>query len=382
LIDRALSIDPNSGSAYFARATWEDEPIEARDADFRRGLALDPSNGRGVTAYAAFLDSTYRRPEEAARVLQRALWIDPMSVSAHYHAANRSLDEDGAKVSEQHVQEVLQLDPDFVPALELYGLYLWLLHSKLAEAVEVLEHAIKLDPANPSLRHNAMAIYLDLGDEHAARDVAAGTTQSARAAGMLSMYGGDWRAAARAAYDEAGWTYDTCQNWLAAEALRDYALKTGELSQAISFIRAKYNLGDDPAAQLDACSYPAALYLSQLLGAQGQVQSALEWRRAVASWNDVNWPKYLGGLRIQRANGLLLDGRKDAALTELAESFRSGLYVTWWYTIYRDPLWQPLHGDPRFQAIAADARRYVDAQRSQLEGLRKNGDVPRRGTTP
>jgi hypothetical protein len=41
-------------------------------------------------------------------------------------------------------------------------------------------------------------------------------------------------------------------------------------------------------------------------------------------------------------------------------------------------LWLPLHGDARFQAIAADVRRYVDAQRSELEALRRQGAVPRR----
>ena len=79
---------------------------------------------------------------------------------------------------------------------------------------------------------------------------------------------------------------------------------------------------------------------------------------------------------------LLLDGKPDAALVELAESFRSGLYVLWWYTINYDPLWLPLHGDARFQAIAADVRRYVDTQRSQLEALRRQGAVPRRADPP
>jgi tetratricopeptide (TPR) repeat protein len=312
-------------------------------------------------------------------MLQRALWIDPVSPWAHYHAANRSFDEYGAKIAEQRVLEVLQLDPDFVPALELYSLFLWLCHGKLTEAAQVLEHAIRLDPASPSLRHNAMALYLDLGDEQAAREVAAGTPQSARAVGLLSMYTGDWRAAASAAYDEAGWTYDDCQNWLAAEALRDAALKTGELNRAISFIKLKYHLGDSPAANSESCYGSAAIILSQLLAASGQAQAATEWRVAAAAWNDANWPKYLGGIRVERANALLLDGKKDAALTELAESYRSGLYVLWWYPLDRDPLWVPLHGDPRFQAIAADVRRYVDAQRSELEALRRNGDVPRRG---
>jgi len=195
------------------------------------------------------------------------------------------------------------------------------------------------------------------------------------------MYEGDWRRAGLAAYDEAGWTNDNdyCQNWLASEAIRDYAMKTGELSRAISFIKLKYFLGDAPAAHLDPCSFRAAVYLSQLIAAAGQGAQALALRRAASSWLDAHATKYFTDAGRLRALVLLLDGKQDAALTELADSFQSGSYANWWYTMKYDPLWLPLHGDPRFQTIAANVRRYVDAQRSQLEALRQHGDVSRRG---
>ena len=66
---------------------------------------------------------------------------------------------------------------------------------------------------------------------------------------------------------------------------------------------------------------------------------------------------------------LLLGGKPDAALAELAQAFRAGEYAAWWYTIESDPLWLPLHNDSRFRSIAADVRRYIDAQRSELEAL-------------
>jgi len=184
------------------------------------------------------------------------------------------------------------------------------------------------------------------------------------------------------AYDEAVWASDNvddaaCDFWQ-GEALRDYALKTGELSRAIAFIKSKYYFGDAPAAHLDVCTFRDAVYLSQLLAAAGQGEQAAALRHAVSSWNDANETRYLGDSHLIRAAVLLLDGTPDAALAELAESFRSGFYVQWWYTLNYDPLWLPLHGDPRFQAIAADVRRYVDAQRSQLEALRRQGVVPRR----
>jgi len=392
LIDRALELDPKLGAAYFARAMWGEEPHDASatadnpltvslERDFRQGAALDPSNGRGLRAYAEFLYWILERPEEGRSVLKRALWVDPISPSARETDAVFTLFESGIKASEQKNLQVLELDPNFVPALQRYGVFRWLFDGKLVEAIQLIEHAIALDPNNPRLRQHAAGVYLDLGDVTAARDVAAGTLKNPRLAGLLSMHKGDWRRAGLAAYDESGWTNDddACQNHLAGEAIRDYAMKTGELSRAIAFIRLKYYLGDAPAAHLDPCNFRAAVYLSQLMAATGQGEQALALRRAALSWLDANATKYFTGAGRLRALVLLLDGKQDAALTELADSFRSGSYANWWYTIGYDPLWLPLHGDPRFQAIAADVRRYVDAQRSQLEALRRHGDVPRRG---
>ena len=76
LIDRALELDPKLGAAYFARAMWGDEPhdagatsdnplIVARERDFRQGAALDPSNGRGLEAYAEFLYWICNGPRKA-----------------------------------------------------------------------------------------------------------------------------------------------------------------------------------------------------------------------------------------------------------------------------------------------------------------------------
>src|SRR4029077_19356506 len=125
LIDQALELDPKLGAAYFARAMWGEEPHDAsavasnplivsRERDFRQGAALDPSNGRGLTAYAEFLYTELNRTDEAKSVLKRALWIDPMSPSAHFTDATFSLDDGGAKAAEHKTLQVLELDPNFV----------------------------------------------------------------------------------------------------------------------------------------------------------------------------------------------------------------------------------------------------------------------------
>ena len=381
LIDRALAINPESGAAYFVRARWAtDEGDAARDADFRHGLALDPSNGRGLTAYAEFLIYAGRR-DEGLSLLKRALWIDPMSPQAHFlSAVNNSLGG-GTALIEQQMGEVLELDPNFVPALQRYGKLRWLFEGESAQAVQILESAIAIDPANARVRNTAMAVYLDLGDPVAARDVAAGTATSAAAAQLLlSLYKGDWRGAGAVAASSAGWTFGEFENWETGEALRDYALKTGELDRAIALLESGYGLKADSYDGLWLLNFRQAVFLSQLLAAQGRNEQAQKLRRAAMAWIDVNEAKY-GSVyaRRLRAENLLLDGQRDAALNELAESFRANDYTQWWYTLKYDPLWLPLHDDPAFRAIVAEVQRHVDAQRDELEALRRHGDIPRRG---
>jgi TolB-like protein/DNA-binding winged helix-turn-helix (wHTH) protein/Tfp pilus assembly protein PilF len=387
LIDRALAMDPKSGAAYFARAIWAEGPDNARDADFRRGAALDPSNGRGLTAYAEFLDNEDfwwvlgqgadpNRPvrrEEAKRVLQRALQIDPMSPAAHFDAATGAFEVGGAAALEQNMIAVMELDPEYVPALNQVGKYRWTFHGKLADAVQVLERAIALDPRNPEPRGIAMAVYLDLGDEQAARAVMV-LPKGARDPRLLLMHAGDWRAAGRDAYD-SGAIYD-CASWLGNQAVRDYALKTGDLARAIALIKANNYFEGDPAAHLEVCNSEAAIVLSQLLAAQGHASEAQALRGAAVSWISANRAKYAGTMRRSLAEALMLDGHRDEALDTLAEDFRTGDYQFWWYTLKYDPIWSPLHGDPRFQAMAVDVQRYVDNQRSALAEMRRRGTVP------
>src|SRR5262249_17299324 len=133
------------------------------------------------------------------------------------------------------------------------------------------------------------------------------------------------------------------------------------------------------AGKLWLINFRQAVYLSQLLEAQGHTEQARQLRAAVAAWIDTNETRY-GAIFARRVRAALslLEGQRDAALSQLAESFRLNDYTHWWYTIEYDPLWLPLHDDPRFRAIATAIHRYIDAQRGELETLRRRGDVPRR----
>ncbi len=379
LIDKALALDPYLGEAYVARASVRSDEASAQmEADFRKGLELDPSNGPGLTRFADFLYQT-GRVAEARALLDRALLVDPLSARAYYL---RSALTETAAETEQMLIAALKIDPQFTGALKQLSL-LRAMRGEFAEGVMLAERAIAADPVNQwsRWRQSAYNRYLELGDLAAARDVIAGSSAAGLAPFQVFQYLGDWRAAGEAVYDVPERLRGAYNDWLAAEAVRDLALHTGNFPRAIRLIETSLDLA--APRKLNNLTMFGAVPLAHLLQANGQraeseklLDETLAWvnrkrdpRREDSLW----WP-----LRRVRADALALQGHRDAAVAELAEAFRSGPRNDWWYTIERDPLWASMRSDPRFQAIAAEARAHAAAQRALLEEMRRRGEVPYR----
>jgi DNA-binding winged helix-turn-helix (wHTH) protein len=251
----------------------------------------------------------------------------------------------------------VQIDAQSTSALQDLSL-LRASQGEYAASVMLAERAIACDPANPwsQARHSAYNRYLELGDLTAARDVVGGCSAAGLAPFQVLLYLGDWRAAGEAVYNVPEQLRGAWNHSLAAEAVRDLALHTGEFARAIGFI----------GSCLDAAA--SAVPLAHLLQADGQ---------QAESWKLLDDMLRCGHRRV-RAGALALQGHRDAAVAELAEAFESGERADWWYTIERDPLWDPLRADARFKAIAAAARTHAAAQRALLEEMRRKGEVPYR----
>jgi len=378
LIETALKLDASSGAAYFARAIWADTESATRDADFRRGLELDPSNGRGITAYAEYLDRTGRR-SEATLLLERAIRIDPLSPRAYFWRVMRTFPSDPASL-EAGMLGVLEIDPDYLPALQRYAKYRWMLHGELAQAIQLIEHALSIDPTNPWLLHTAVAMYLDIGAPDAARELVTSAERPAVAGNLLLMlYAGNVPAAGEAALSDAAFANGDHENWGVFESLSDWAMLTGKYSETLEFIDARTALRGDNV-ELAVRNFRAVPAFAQILMALGEQSAARALLVDCIRWIDEYHLPNLSGvyaLRI-KARSLLLLGETDLALETLRESFDANDYLQWWYTLEQDPLWAPLHADPRFQTISSEVRQYVERQAALLETLRQQGLVPRR----
>jgi predicted Zn-dependent protease len=390
---------------------WEDLPPTEREAAYRKAMTLDPGNTRGLVAFSEFLDITDTGAEaarivgsgfdpssrsarngtaaprstdrgaEAARVLDQALRIDPLSPRAHFRRAMRDF-RSGAADVEAPILAILELDPEYYPALQRVAKYRALFHGHPAEAVALMERAIRADPGNPWGPQSAAAFYLDAADPAAAEAVARTTPVSAATARpLLALHAGDWRAAGEAAMGPLAFEFGFNESWGVGEALRDYALRTGDYAAPTRLLSERFDLRPDDPTSVRFGNYRAAVLLAHLEQVQGRTARAEDLLHAVIRWLDSDHRSPPVYKRRARAQALMLLGEQDRALVDLDASFRDDRdYTQWWYTLDRDPVWEPLRVDSRFRALAAEVRDYAARERAAVDELRRQGEIPERGT--
>jgi TolB-like protein/DNA-binding winged helix-turn-helix (wHTH) protein len=389
LLDRAMRIDPDAGPALFAKAMWSDQPFAARLELFRRAAQLDPSNSRGLTAYAEFLDKlgadairgTGEYAHEAKGLIDRVLAIDPLSPRARWWAVQRRWTNVPPEQLEQNMARELAADPQSYSLAVPYARSRWYVHGETAEAIERAERAIASDPQQPFGPNLAVALYLDANDPTAAEAIAA-TTPATRESSriLLAQYRGDWRAAGSAALT-GRFLFNVYQSWNWSEAVRDYALQTGQYDRAAQAIAARYGFDLRNPRTLGPPQVNSAPALAQILMAKGDRAAATRLLAQTVQWIDTH-PSYGMPFHMRaRAASMMLLGERNEALSNLRAAFETGHDVRhWWYVVDRDPVWAPVRADPRFKAIAQMCREAARTERAKLDALRRTGKAPVRPT--
>ena len=132
----------NLGSAHFAAARFEEAA-----ASFRRAAELDPNYGQ-AHFNLALAHLKLGREREADAALQAA-------VRAYYTAGDGHFKAGRLKEAEESYRGMLQIDPEYVPALLRLGLVCNDAH-RFEEAAGFLRRAAQRQPTNP-FAHEALA---------------------------------------------------------------------------------------------------------------------------------------------------------------------------------------------------------------------------------
>jgi TolB-like protein/DNA-binding winged helix-turn-helix (wHTH) protein/tetratricopeptide (TPR) repeat protein len=383
LLDKALRINPDSGSALFAKAMWSDAQPAERIRLFRRAAELDPSNSRGLTAFARVLDldaeDNIGAPNGKSRtLLDRVLAIDPLSPQARFWSVFRRWTVISPEQIMQEEARELAIDPQNYLLAQNYAFRRWLIHGETADAIEKIERAIASDPQNPLGANLAMRFYLDAGDTEAARAVAA-TTPATRASSriVLAQHAGDWRGAGLAAFARSGYRVDDRWSW--PQAVRDHALHTRDYDRSAQTIAIHRDIDLANPRILTPKQLNGAVPLAHILMAKGDRTRGTALLNSAVKWIDSH-PSYGMPVHMRiRAEAMMLLGERNEALSNLRASVETGHDIhLWWYVVDHDPVWAPVRSDPRFKAIAELCRQAARVQRAKLDRLRREGKIPSR----
>jgi len=153
--DGAAVWNPESGQVVFDfDASDMPAPIAAREAE--TGDLYDVACGIESSA-----------PDQARRVYERLLRIDPDHADAHVNLG-RLLHKDGGPAhAADHYRRALEIDPQHEIAAFNLGVALEDL-GRFREAIEAYQRALELDPQNADAHFNLAGVYERHGDKSAA----------------------------------------------------------------------------------------------------------------------------------------------------------------------------------------------------------------------
>jgi len=388
LIEKALALDDGLGEAYVARAALRgDDDQVSSEADYRKGLELSPSFGLGYAIYADSLES-WNRHHDALQMIDQAISIDPLSPRAFYlkalFIANGNT-ADTEREAEGLMLYVLELDPNFTNALVRLAQRKAFYHGETAEAIRLVEKALRTDPDAAWIRDDGVEMYLEAADPIAAHNVIAETPMEIWYGELcLALYAGDWRKAADLEFNRPKQLRDIDYDYLPILAIQWYGFKTKEFDRAIAFLRSTYHL---PAGrEFDGQNYDAALSIAILTKQRGDkagtkrlVNDALRVLKIRAD-RSASTPAFD---TLNRAILHVLTDQYELACDELTESTHAKFAGTFPYgwILDKDPLWDPIRADPRFQAIEKIYREETARQHSLLLEMRRKGEVPARNAS-
>ena len=370
---RALELDDQLGEAHLSQATILNYYGRAEEADaaYRRAIELSPGYATAYMWYAGALRDYPERLQESGDLGRKAVELDPLSSVARVSLADSYRILGQYDEAEAELQRLLELDPGFAPAYSAVAEIRWNT-GRLAEEVEWRLRGLELDPGRVAEMMSLAFTYLELGHDQgfaALRERMGDAGGQSVYAGYLdvmsNLYGGN----------DAG----------AREALQWLAPRLqGNPGFAVGAAWIFSVLGDYPGARqallsaepelLDPASWPAFIQVYKddacmagwVLIRTGDERSGRQLLAQSVEYLDGTLPRYIeDSTRYDVARCYVALGDRERALAAIETRFahgHHGLSVL----LRRWPLFEPLWGDPRFEAALQQAEQAAARQREDV----------------
>jgi ATP/maltotriose-dependent transcriptional regulator MalT len=322
-------------------------------------------------------------------MVERARRLDPLEPAHDVTKAVFLMYDRGDVVgAESLLRNVLQRQPQYVPALVRLGELDMCCRADPSEAVELLERAIALDPGMHWPRRVLLRSYLNAGDVAAAESVATDSPGPQEVLQLvLLVRKADWLNAGEVAYDALMQRQVApIDEPVAVFAIRRHARLTGDYMRAGAALTGMSNTtwGADGAPSVPAKPgvRAASLGLADLLQQTGdpartralldevlgQMGAELRSPGRFPTW-------YYSSMGLARA----LRGESAQALAWLQRGADAGTMLHDWDLLTgSEPAFDPLRGTAEFDALRARVKAHAARERAELDALRAQGRIPRR----
>ena len=389
LLDQAIRLDPKNGEAFVERGYLKVfyDPAAA-DADLERGIALSPNYARGYEGLAAVMFQSAARRREALELIDKARRLDPLSSNVEVLKASYLFWGAGdATQAAALLESVLEREPLYVPAIVRLAEVRWTAQGEYAEAVQLAEQAVSLDPGSEPAWRVLMASYFEMDETAAAQFSAQRASADPNFSDLvMNVHRGRWREAGEAAYGlvTSGNTGPRTERAISL-AITRHARVTGQYDRAIEVLSSWALVdwdGEEPVLQGQLDLGQGVTALAEVMAANTQSARARALLEAFLEDARIQITRYGRGvawLNDARAKAFALLGRHDEALQVLEEQMRLGFGKHDWHaTLEQQLAFEPLRSRKEYQALLATVHKQASKEREQLRQMRADGLVPYR----
>jgi TolB-like protein len=371
--NKALAINDQLGEAYLSLAEVDYflERHDQAEVNYRKAIELSPGYATAFQWYSDYLDDFPHRRREALDMLRKAEALDPLSSIIQKEIADQLTLLGQFEVAEIQLKTLLQSDPDFAPAYREMA-DLMSITGRFDEQVMWLRKASDLDPGNFGVYIAQAFALLDMDD-------------SAALAGIKRHM---------ASVDEQHWTIGWLEtleslqqkNYAAAlESAKWVDKQLGNIPQFQNVFGWVHLLNNDyqSARRSFSIAYPKyfdrttwrsaielnpsdGCFMAYVMLRSGDEALSEDLVQMTLSYLENELPNYIDHADRYFYEGCyLMKGDLEKVMDLMETSIAHGHHSSWW--IWSNlPLFDPLRGTERYEALMHGIRERAASQRANL----------------
>ena len=371
--NRALELNDQLGEAHLSLAMVHRfyERFDEAEASFLKAIELSPNYATAYQWYADFVARWPQRTKESLRLTRRAVELDPLSSILRYEIAEKFINLGKFEEAEHQINELIQFDPEF-PVSFLAMSEIKSVTGKFDEQIQWVRKRLELDPGGILSYPDIVFALLDMGNEEAIADI----RQTMEAIddqhfslGLVDMFESIYKQNYKAALETGNWVNSQIGKQPFFQGFIGFLhLMSGDYQQA----REAFEIAEPYFADRSTFRMAIEQQTSQgctvgwLMMRTGDEDMGQELLDMTIKYLEDELPRYIDHAdRNNYAGCYIVRGDIEKSLAAFETQVAHGHISGWWLQT-RLPWYDPLRGEPRFEAALQQIRDRVAMQRENL----------------